>query len=213
MAARPSRLARALVLLLVLAAAAACGRQPPPARVARAYDLPPAPCLAELARQGARFETVGHSGEGGCRVEAPVRVHATTAAMARPLLTSCSMALALLDWERRSLQPRALALLGQPVARLHHFGSHACRGMRGRGGRPSVHAVARAVDLHAFELADGRMVRVDRHWRPRGPKRRFLRAVALDACALFSVTLTPASDRDHADHFHLDIGPRAHCGA
>lgn len=207
--------ARCLVLLtLLLIALASCARrpEPPPARVALGYDLPPAACLAELARRGVAFEPLPALGQGSCRVEAPVRVHATTAAMARPLATSCALVLALHDFERASLQPQAFAAFGQPVVRVHHFGSHACRPMTGARGRPSVHAVARAVDMAAFELADGRTVRVLDHWRGRGARGRFLRAVATHACRHFSVTLTPNSDRHHADHFHLDIGPHAHCG-
>lgn len=203
---------RALLVLVVLAVAAACARKPPPARVQTAYDMPPALCLQALAARGVQFETLPPSGSGDCAIEAPVRVHAAGAAMARPLVTSCSLALAWADYERGSLQPQAARHLGVPVARIHHFGSHACRAMTGRRGRPSVHARARAIDVAAFDLADGRRIEVLRHWRGRGAKPRFVRAIARDACDQFSVTLTPASDRFHQDHFHLDIGPRAHCG-
>jgi hypothetical protein len=202
-----------VVALALVVALAACGRKPPPSRVATGYDLPAAACLEALRARGVAFEPLASLGEGSCRVQAPVRVHHSTAAMARPLVTSCALALALHDYERRSLQPRAAEHFRQPVARIHHLGSHACRPMTGTRGRPSVHAVARAVDIAAFELQDGRVVRVERHWRGRGPKPRFLRDVARDACGVFSVTLTPRTDRFHQDHFHLDLGPWARCDA
>ena len=41
--------------------------------------------------------------------------------------------------------------------------------------------------------------------------RNFLHHVARNACRYFSVVLTPDSNRDHYNHFHLDIGPGRVC--
>lgn len=103
--------------------------------------------------------------------------------------------------------------LGQAVRGVRHYGSHACRAMTGNGRRRSLHASALALDVAGFELADGSLVTVARDWRSRGPRGRFLRAVAKAACARFSVVLTPESDRDHADHIHVDLGPWKLCDA
>lgn len=46
----------------------------------------------------------------------------------------------------------------------------------------SEHAYANAWDVTGFELADGRVVSVQKHWRDAGPLRTFLRAVRDDAC-------------------------------
>jgi hypothetical protein len=106
----------------------------------------------------------------------------------------------------------ALAHLGSRVVTIRHYGSYACRRMTGNAGRLSLHARARALDVSGFELADGRSVTVLDGWRGARAEQRFLRSVAAAACRHFSVTLTPASDRLHRDHLHVDIGPWRKCG-
>ena len=69
-----------------------------------------------------------------------------------------------------------------------------------------------AIDLMAFELADGTMVSVKRDWREGGAKAAFLKDVARASCSTFNVVLTPNHDRFHQDHLHLDIGPHTLCG-
>jgi hypothetical protein len=36
--------------------------------------------------------------------------------------------------------------------------------------------------------------------------------IARGACSVFRVVLTPAYDKAHHDHFHLDLGPDRLCG-
>jgi hypothetical protein len=57
------------------------------------------------------------------------------------------------------------------------------------------------------------VISVKRDWDPPGPKRDFLRAVARGACGLFSMVLTPKTNSEHANHFHLDIGAYRKCDA
>jgi hypothetical protein len=127
-----------------------------------------------------------------------------------PLDTSCAMLLAWSDFERE-LDRIAKAVMGSSVAAIRHYGSFACRGMTGNAGRRSLHAQARALDIAAFQLADGRLVTVLAGWRGPPDQRRFLQAVTQAACRQFSVVLTPNSDRLHRDHIHLDIGPWRKC--
>jgi len=68
-----------------------------------------------------------------------------------------------------------------------------------------------AMDVAGFELADGREVLVKDAWSRRDREGRFLRAVAQAACRYFNEVLTPDSDSDHANHFHLDLGPYRLC--
>lgn len=103
--------------------------------------------------------------------------------------------------------------LGSGLRSVQNYGSHACRAMTGNRSRFSLHASARALDIAAFELADGERIVVQEDWNGRGAKTRFLHAVAQAACERFSVVLTPNSDKFHQDHIHVDIGPWKVCGA
>jgi hypothetical protein len=77
--------------------------------------------------------------------------------------------------------------------------------MPGRQWR-SQHATANAIDVAAFTLEDGRKISVRRNWHGNSPESRFLRSVHDGACRYFRVTLGPAYNAAHADHFHLDRG-------
>lgn len=169
-------------------------------------------CPVELAALGVRFEPWAAPSIGACSVERPIRMIASGVSPAPPLQTSCALARA---WARFEPEIRAIArreLDAEPVRTLH-MGSHACRRMTGNAGRASLHASARALDLSGFELVDGTRVLVREHWYDRGPRGRFLRAVARAACRRFAMVLTPRSNRFHHDHIHLDLGPFAGCDA
>lgn len=185
----------------------ACSPRPP-----APPPTPAAGCPAALAALGVRFDPWPAPVAGPCRVEQPVRVHASAIPPASPLATSCDLAR---SWARFEPEVQAIARreLGQNAVRMLHMGSHACRAMTGNAGRASLHAAARALDLVGFELADGSRVTVLEHWHDRGPRGRFLRAVARAACQRFAMVLTPRSDRFHVDHIHLDLGPFARCDA
>ncbi|HET6519635.1 MAG TPA: extensin family protein [Geminicoccaceae bacterium] len=195
----------------MLLLAAGCGERRAPSATARG-PAPAAQCYDALARRGAAFTPVAGVGDGACAVPAPVRLERTTASLHEPVITSCAMALALYDFEERVMQPLALRRFGLPVTRIYHYGSHACRGVAGGGGRSSAHARGLAIDVAGFELADGRIVLVGEDWHGPSAARAYLHDVARAACDRFSVTLTPNSDRAHRDHFHFDMGPYRHCG-
>jgi hypothetical protein len=69
-----------------------------------------------------------------------------------------------------------------------------------------------AIDFWAFELDDGSVIKVRDDWKGNGPRALFLRKLAEGACNHFHLVLTPASDRDHYDHIHADLGPWMRCG-
>ena len=192
-----------------------CRRCSPPARRRRPpRRATPPPASPELDTAGVSYALAAVPASiDACAVEMPVRVSATGIAWNRPGVVSCAFALELDAFIRDEVQPLALARFGQRVRQLRHFGTYACRRETGNGGRWSVHASGRAIDLAGFELADGTRITVERDWRGHGAKSRFLHALARRACGRFSVVLTPDSDRDHRTHIHLDEGPWRLCGA
>jgi hypothetical protein len=199
------------VFFLSLLAVAGCGRNKPPPR-AGAGALTGPTCVRVLAERGIAVQP-WQGGTRACPIDTPVRAaEGRIIAFAPPLETSCAMLAAWSGFEGE-VDRVARATLGSPVVSIRHYGSFACRAMTGNAGRRSLHAQARALDIAAFQLADGRVVSVLKGWRGPADQRRFLRAVAVAACRQFSVVLTPDSDRFHQDHLHLDIGPWRKCGA
>ena len=208
---RTGRAPKATVWALLSATAlAGCAAPPPPAIPGPATG---AACLSELAARQVTFtrETDFRNGRG-CGIETAVSLAHSVASLNRPAQMSCGLALALNDYERSVVQPAAWSHFGQPVVRLHHVGAYVCRGRSGNPNRLSEHAFGRALDLIAFELLDGTLIRVADHWRGAGARSAFLQDAARGACRHFAVVLTPNHDRAHRDHFHLDVGPWALCG-
>ena len=127
---------------------------------------------------------------------------------------TCETAVALALWLEHEVQPLALEILGQRVAAVRSLGSYACRNIRGDpfwSHRRSEHAVANAVDIAGFALADGRVVTIRSHWRSEGAEGRFLRQAHAHACPYFRAALGPGYNAAHRDHFHLDRGPFTSC--
>lgn len=169
-------------------------------------------CIAALNARGVSFESRGEvEGNGSCGIDNAVALRGSPAQLAGGATLSCPMALAVVDFERDVVQPAAERHLGERVVRMRVLSSYQCRRTAG-SGRLSQHARGQAIDIATFETASQR-VAVQDSWRDRGARGAFLRAVARGACERFGVVLTPNSDRDHYNHFHLDIGPHRLCGA
>lgn len=88
-----------------------------------------------------------------------------------------------------------------------HLGSYACRTVRG-GTRQSEHASANAIDISAITLADGRSITVEKHWTEDGAAGQFLHALHRQSCQVFTMSLGPAYDAAHHNHFHFGMGGR-----
>lgn len=212
---------RILLLLAVLAGAAILGvAHLPPAwspfapldlretpnmltgwKLARA-QADPARCLAALATLGPVTTRPAVAARDGCGITTPVVPDGLAPAGA---VADCPLALAIAGWRRHGAEPAARAILGGDLARLEHVGIYACRDVRGVTGRRSRHATARALDVRAFRLADGRRVPVT-GWDGGGAAAHFLRAARDSACDWFGAVLGPEHDAAHRDHFHLESG-------
>lgn len=200
------------IALVAMIGLASCGgdtavrREPP-------YQLSGRACAREVADAGIAYTRWQVIDRRGCRVDTPLRSPRTARASFRPPLeTSCAMLAAWADYERE-LAEAARQILRTSIVEVRHYGSYACRAMTGNAGRASLHATARAVDISGFVTADGRTISVLRDWDAGDSRERFLHAAAAAACRIFSVVLTPETDRRHADHLHLDIGPWRKCDA
>ncbi|WP_312954358.1 extensin-like domain-containing protein [Pseudomonas songnenensis] len=168
-------------------------------------------CEQALGTAPLRYVVVPDSTpEPGCPVENSVRVQGSDVRFNGPFLATCPLAAAYAMFELHGLQPAAQAVFGQPVVRIDHFGSFACRNIA-RSNRRSQHASANALDMAGFHLKDGTRITVARDWQGDGDKARFLRQVRDAACKAFNVTLGPEYNAAHHDHFHVDMGGFGMC--
>ena len=168
----------------------------------------PARCRAVLTEGRVRFVEEPERVSGACSTRNAVRLQSPAAPLspAAPVMT-CPEALAYAFWTRHAVQPAARAELGEPIARVEHYGTFACRNLYGRAtGMKSQHALANALDVAAFRTASGRRVSVLHDFGDAGPEGRFLRRVRDDACPWFSAVLSPDYNAAHRDHLHLDRG-------
>jgi hypothetical protein len=123
---------------------------------------------------------------------------------------ACPLVAALDRWMAQSVQPAAQRWFRQPVVEIKQISAYSCRSMNNqRGARISEHAFGNALDVAAFVLADGRVVKVKDGWRGPPEEQGFLRDVQGTACAQFTTVLAPGADAFHYDHIHVDLMRRA----
>ena len=170
-------------------------------------------CRQTIAQAGFRYEWLpDRTLAPGCVLDNALRIDATGVSIGAPVTLSSRSAVALAMWEQHVLQPQALARLGVRVTRLRHYGSYACRDIRGRDdGRRSQHATADALDIAGFGLADRREIRVASDWASDSDAAKFLRDVHAGACRFFDAVLGPDYNVAHRDHLHFDRGAYRAC--
>ena len=155
-----------------------------------------------------------HAGDGGCGWSTAVHIESSngvTLTGRPPTAMQCTLAAGAHIW-LTSADYRARQILGSGLARVHHVGTYSCRRMYNRSsGSMSQHAYANAWDITGFELDDGRVVSVLKHWRAGGELQTFLRAVRDDACRIFNIVLGPDYNAEHRDHLHVDMGLGLRC--
>lgn len=173
----------------------------------------PAACRAILRQGGVTLAEVASRSSGFCDIRDAVNVQSGLATLVPAgAAMTCRQALAVSIWERQVVQTAALAIFGEPVVKIDHYGTYACRRMYGNEDAPvSEHARANALDVAAFRLADGTGISVVNDWDDAGAKGQFLRQVRDGACKVFRTTLGPDYNAAHRDHFHLDMGGWPKC--
>lgn len=170
----------------------------------------------ELAKRGASFNLATSPNESPrgmpnatCAVTDPVELRSPLFGLelesvvggdGSRVLASAEMAIALVD------AAKGLRELG--VKKLLHMGTYNCRPIRGTQTL-SRHSFANAIDVFGFEMEDGTRYTVKKHWRkvPKTKGAKLMAAVIeqLVGSGRWKVVLTPAYNKDHEDHLHLDL--------
>ena len=123
----------------------------------------------------------------------------------------CDTANTFAAWARFGVDRAARQILGSPLVRIETFGSYSCRNVAG-SNRRSAHSTAKAIDVSAFVLADGRRISVQGDWDGgTREEREFLRIVHRSACKRFGTVLGPDYNQAHRDHFHLESDGSQFC--
>jgi hypothetical protein len=163
-------------------------------------------CLAALDHASdLAYSTLSDKSDGtGCGFDDVVRLQRMPVAFNEPPDVTCSLAAALYWWQR-DLQTIAAFELHTTIKRIDQVGSYSCRNVNHAAAGPrSEHATANAIDVDAFETADGRRITVASDWGKPTPEGRFLREARDSACGVFGEVLGPDYNALHAAHFHLD---------
>lgn len=157
-----------------------------------------------------------HDGKCGWKIAATMTQASSITFRPTAVTAQCPLMLASYIW-LRDVDRAAQKRLGSGLNKVHHAGTYSCRRQRGNtSGAWSEHAFANAWDITGFELDDGRVISVLKHWDGRKDKdaktkAKFLRDARKSACRVFRVVLTPDFNAAHKDHFHLDQGPSLSC--
>lgn len=149
-------------------------------------------------------------GPGVCGLVRPLKVSGAlggTVGLKPPATIGCPMMAALDRWIKGAVQPAAYRYYGQPVIEIRQIASYSCRGRNGNNrGRISEHAFGNGIDIGGFRLANGQEISVVKGWwRGSRRDRAFFAEIYSGACAEFYTVLGPGGDRNHYNHFHLDL--------
>lgn len=128
-------------------------------------------CIGKLAAVQAKVEISEPFRKGACGAPAAVEVKKLgtkyPVTMSPPAVLRCDMVVSLYKFVEESLQPAAIAVLGSPIASFNGIGSYSCRNRNGApNGKLSEHALANALDVGTFKLANGKIVKVVTDWGP-----------------------------------------------
>jgi hypothetical protein len=183
-------------------------------------ELTPDECYAQLDAWSVPYERVTGAPSD---IEAPVRFTGAVAGVTWAIpwrvvnhqdVLDCRLAAALAEW---AVLLRALDVVEVRLYSFYRRGSRQGAGAEA-SGRRSQHQVGLAADVRWFVLESGEVLDVLADFRDPGseelcdgaledPRAAVLLAAYCGACAarLFHVQLSPLHNREHANHFHLDL--------
>jgi hypothetical protein len=171
-------------------------------------------CLERLKAEGFSFEPVTQhaAANPACAIDTPVKLIAVPAGSRagasirlpeEPML-ACRFADRLGHFLGDLAAPLIAGRLAVELKAVRTGPGYECRNRnRAANGHLSAHALGIAVDVAAFELANGKALPIKPDGDARGEAA--VAAVRAAACGWFTTILGPGSDPAHADHMHLDI--------
>lgn len=126
-------------------------------------------CLRLLAPVNAEVEANPSMRKGECGTPAPILLKSIGSS---PKITfqpaveiNCPMAVAIGEWAKDTLQPAARDSYGSEVSRIVSSSGYSCRNRYGLANeRLSEHALANAIDIGGFTLANGKTIKVTQGW-------------------------------------------------
>jgi hypothetical protein len=194
--------------------------QPEPPQKAPSEEAPlqtvvePDPCLTKLKAAGFDLEVAEQPSTTNelCRIDVPVRLKAVPVRSrpgivvrlsAQPIL-ACRFADRFGHWIGDLVAPVVAGSLSTELKSIQTGPGFECRNRNGAAtGKLSAHAEGLAIDIAAFELANGSTLRVKADGET--PPNPALAALRTAACGWFTTILGPGSDAAHADHLHVDV--------
>ena len=167
-------------------------------------------CRKRLQRLGVKYRDIPRIRDSAsCGIDWPVEVtslgHGIKMAPAAKL--NCAMAEEAARWVQKDLAPAARTRYLSGIAEIRQMSSYSCRKIAGSRSM-SEHSKGNALDIGAIKLRNGRVIDVHRPGLFAFRERSFLRRVRGEACDRFGTVLGPGYNRDHADHFHIDLKER-----
>ena len=171
-------------------------------------------CYADLRRIGVSFTPLPDRNRGhSCSTIGTVRLDDIGVPVANLGAMRCGLAENFTQWVRNAVAPAAFQMLGSQLVKVETYGTYACRDTVGTAtARLSGHAIANAVDVAAFDLADGRRISVLNDWRSGDPQiRAFMATIHASACKRFGTVLSPDYNGAHKNHFHLEDDHASFC--
>jgi hypothetical protein len=171
-------------------------------------------CLERLKAAGFTFEpaTPHAAANAACIIDTPVKLSAVPVASRlgasvrlpeEPML-ACRFAERLGHFLGDLAAPLIAGRLSFELKGVRTGPGYECRNRnRAATGHISAHALGLAVDVAAFELANGKALPVKSDGDTRA--HAAVEAVRTAACGWFTTVLGPGSDAAHTDHMHLDI--------
>jgi hypothetical protein len=145
------------------------GEQPTVPWTEAEIEAAKAKCKELLTGDPLDYEVLPPIKEGICGTPAPVLLRAVgtdpKVTINPPATLSCPMADVLGEWLRDTVQPEAKKLFGSTVVKIQNATSYACRNRYGGDATPlSEHALANALDVSEFVLANGERITILDDW-------------------------------------------------
>ena len=170
-------------------------------------------CIERLKAAGFTFEpaTQHTASNSACVIDTPVKLMAVlvasrgaTVRLPEEPMLACRFAERVGHFVGELVAPVIAGRLSFELKGVRTGPGFECRNRnRAANGHLSAHALGLAVDVAAFELANGKLLPI----KPDGDSRgqAAVTAIRTAACGWFTTVLGPGSDAAHTDHMHLDI--------